>query len=97
LSWSTLQQFSERAAEAFEAETFDARVDRHLSWSLLRLDEPGWKKLMALLDGYFESQFAMQRAAKKRLHESPHLESMVATFFLTGFEAAPCRRHRTDL
>jgi DNA-binding transcriptional ArsR family regulator len=91
LSWTTLDQLFDKATEAMEAGTLDARVDRHLSCSLLLLDELGWQQVIAALDSYFEGLFEAQAAAKARLARSEE-KPMLATFVVTGFESPMGRR-----
>jgi hypothetical protein len=86
LSWTTLCQLFEKGTEAMEAGTLDARVDRHLSCSLLLLDELGWRQVIVALDSYFEGLFKAQEAAKARLARSEG-KPMLATFVVAGFES----------
>jgi DNA-binding transcriptional ArsR family regulator len=44
LSAQTISDFLEVVAEAMRAETFDARVDRVLTWQRSYLDEQGWEE-----------------------------------------------------
>lgn len=88
VSRRTLQQAFDKAIEALRAGTFDARVERHLSWWPLRLDRTGWIQVIGLLDSYFESLFPAQQAAKQRMRESGE-DPIVSTFFLAAFEVAP--------
>jgi hypothetical protein len=86
LSWTTLDQLFDKVTEAMEAGTLDARLDRHLSCSLLLLDELGWQQVIAALDSYFEGLFKAQEAAKARLLRSKE-KPMLATFVVAGFES----------
>lgn len=85
-SWTTLQQFREKVAEAMEAQTFDRRPDRHLTWMPLLLDDTGWYQVIALLEGFFGSLFPAQAAAKRRLAHSG-ADGFLATYFVAGFES----------
>ena len=86
LSWTTLGQLFEKATEAMEAGTLDARLDRHLSCSLLLLDELGWQQVITALDSHFEGLLKAQEAAKARLARSGE-KPMLATFVVAGFES----------
>lgn len=85
-SWTTLQQFRERVAEAVEAQTFDRRPDRHLTWMPLLLDETGWRQVIALLESFFRGLFPAQTEAKRRLAGSDD-RGFLTTYFVAGFES----------
>jgi predicted ArsR family transcriptional regulator len=85
---TTINQLFERVAQASEARTLDARLDRHVSWSLLLLDERGWTQVMLAIKSYFHALFLIQRKAKERIQTSDP-NSLVATFVLAGFETPP--------
>lgn len=85
-SWTTLQQFREKVAEAMEARTFDRRPDRHLTWMPLLLDETGWHQVITLLEGFFRDLFPAQVEAKRRLAGSGG-KGFLATYFIAGFES----------
>lgn len=91
MSWRTLQQLFEKVTEAVNAGTLDARLDRHASWSLLLLDELGWKQVVAALDSYFRDLFKAEEAAKVRLASSGD-KAMLATFVLACFESPSAGR-----
>jgi DNA-binding HxlR family transcriptional regulator/DNA-binding transcriptional ArsR family regulator len=85
-SWTTLQQFREKVDEAIQAETFDRRPDRHLTWMPLLVDETGWRQVISLLETFFRSLFSAQDAAKGRLADSGE-EGFLATYFVAGFQS----------
>jgi hypothetical protein len=85
-SWTILQQFREKVSEAMEAQTFDGRPDRHLTWMPLLLDETGWHQVIALLEEFFRGLFPAQAEAKRRLAGSGAAGSLV-TYFVAGFES----------
>lgn len=88
-SWQTLGQFAEKVTEALQAGTLDSRLDRHVSWSLLLLDELGWNQVVETLDRFYASLFSAQEAAKLRLAAgNEDSEPMSATFFLAAFESS---------
>lgn len=85
-SWTIFEQFAEQFKKATEAGTLDARVDRHLSWSLLLLDELGWRNVISDLDALFEFIFEEQAAADQRIAASGEKRIRV-TVGLGGFES----------
>jgi len=95
-SWRIFEQFAERVNEALEAGTFDARLDRHFTWTPLVLDEEGWRRVVAALDGFFESLFEEQDDAKLRLARSAR-EPMLATVGLAAFESPRFERNEAGL
>jgi hypothetical protein len=54
VSWSFLSSYHDRVVEAVEATTFDAEIDRHLSWTPLLVERPGWKQICTVLDGILD-------------------------------------------
>lgn len=69
--------------EAFEAGTFDARTDRHLSNVTLDLDEKGWREANALLNTCLEGLMRIGGECEERGAEV----TIRATFGLMGFES----------
>jgi len=69
--------------EAFEAGTFDARADRHLSNVSLDLDEQGWREAMALLESCLGRLMRIGSESEAREGEP----TVRATFGLMGFES----------
>jgi DNA-binding transcriptional ArsR family regulator len=47
--WRAFERITALVKEAIRAGTFDARSDRHITWSLLLLDQIGWERLIAAL------------------------------------------------
>lgn len=91
-SWRSFKQLAERVREAVEKGTFDARPDRHLSWTPLLLDQVGWDRVIAAVDALFAALFEEQDDAKLRIfnfEETPFL----ATVGLAAFES-PMRSNR---
>jgi DNA-binding transcriptional ArsR family regulator len=80
------EQLAERVRGALQAGTFDARPDRHLSWTPLLLDRLGWERAVAAVDGLFESLFAEQADARRRILESGE-KPIPATIALAAFES----------
>jgi DNA-binding transcriptional ArsR family regulator len=69
--------------EAFEAGTFDARTDRHLSNVTLDLDESGWREANALLNSCLEGLMRIGEESARRNGQP----TVRATFGLMGFES----------
>jgi AcrR family transcriptional regulator len=53
--------------QALEAGTFDARIDRYLTHTPVRVDEQGWQELMAIHDEAFRASREAQERSAKRL------------------------------
>jgi hypothetical protein len=86
VSWRAFEQFAEQVREAMAADTFDARPDRHLTWSLLLLDRLGWERVIAAVDALFEFLFEEQDAAKLRIAKSGEAPIRM-TVALAAFES----------
>lgn len=69
ISRSTLQTLIARADGALLAGTFDNRVDRHLSWLSMDLDEEGWQELRDLQAETLERAQGIKAAAIARTHD----------------------------
>ncbi len=85
-SWRIFEQLAEQVREAMTAGTFDARPDRHHTWSLLLLDQLGWEQVIAAVDALFGSLFEEQADAKLRIAKSGE-EPILATVALAAFES----------
>jgi Arc/MetJ-type ribon-helix-helix transcriptional regulator len=95
-SWRIFEQFAERVKWAFEAETIDARKDRHFTWTPLVLDEKGRALVLSATNALVYRLFEEQRDAKLRLERSG--ESPIhATVGLSGFDSPAGRRNRSGL
>jgi hypothetical protein len=70
VSWRIFETLIQQAKEAMEAGTMDAREERHLTWTPLRLDQQGWQELVTRVDAMFYSLFEMQEEANRRMAES---------------------------
>ncbi len=78
---------------ALETGAFDARVDRHMSWTPLVLDEKGWKEMIKLMDGSLERVLKIQADSSSRLGKSGE-DGLTATVAMLGFESeADERKH----
>ncbi len=82
----TFEQLGERIAEAMEAGSFDARSDRHFTWTPVSLDRRGWLTIVAKADALFEHLFEEQKGAEERMSKSAE-EPIPVTVALAVFES----------
>jgi len=66
---SSLQYLFDDVISALEAETLDARDDRHLSWTPGAFDAQGWRETTELMGQTLKSLCAIQEAAALRLSQ----------------------------
>jgi hypothetical protein len=85
-SWKAFEEIAELAKEAMRAGTFDARADRYCTWSLLALDEEGWKKVTAAIEALLTLLHEEQENAIARLKMSGE-EPILMTVALAAFES----------
>lgn len=83
VSVAGLEILNEAVKRAFEAGTFDARVDRHLSNVTINLDEQGWREASSLLEQCLKGLIRIGADAEAREGKT----NMRATFGLMGFES----------
>lgn len=88
----TLADLSENMFGALEAGTFDAREDRVLIWSLGRLDETAWRKLVDFGKEAWEEVAEIEAEAASRLAKSGE-EGFQVGFVVSAYEA-PERKRR---
>lgn len=84
--WKTFAQLSEQVKQAIAAGTFEARLDNHLSWSLLRLDQIGWENVAAQIADLSALVLAERNRAEDRLAESGE-RPVPAIVALAAFES----------
>jgi DNA-binding transcriptional ArsR family regulator len=65
-----LQMIWEDVSSAIRGGTFEARPDRHLSRTVLELDEAGWKELTELLRSALEETEKIEKRSAERLKEN---------------------------
>jgi hypothetical protein len=82
----TFEQLREQVKEAVDVGTFDARTDRHLTWSPLCLDQIGWDRVIGVIDAFFETLFDEEKGAKQRIAKSGE-KPILATVGLAAFES----------
>jgi len=86
MSNAVLLDILDRARQAMQAGTLDARGDSHLSWSPMELDEQGWEELVGVSAQVLERTFEIQAAASARLRKTDG-KPIHATFSLAAFES----------
>lgn len=77
---------------AEEADTLDARMDRHMVRHPVDLDEEGWEKLATAFDDMTELILAIQAESANRLAKAPETPTIPAVAALLFFERAPSPR-----
>lgn len=88
LSGGILASFWRRVHEAVEAGTFDAELDRHLSWRIATFDRPGWNEVVEKLDAILYSLPKLEAEAGERLERSGE-EPIPTTVGLACFRSPP--------
>lgn len=88
ISRTMLRGLIARADGAMLAETFDRRLDRHLTWVAMDLDEKGWSELTELQANTYYRAEEIRKNAASRIAESES-ESIPATFGALAFESPP--------
>ncbi len=79
-------------AKAFKAGTFDARTDRHASWTRLVLDEQAWGELAEELARVLDRALELQAESAGRLQDDQAGgEEVVTSLVVAAYEAAPPR------
>jgi DNA-binding transcriptional ArsR family regulator len=81
-----LRTFLDRATEAIKAGTFDAREDRHFTWTPFVVDEEGWSELMSILESALVQATEVEVKASKRMAKSG-ADGIAMTVALAGFES----------
>lgn len=66
-SADTIRSLLGEAVRALNAGTFDAREDRHLSWTKMELDEEGWRELVERQARWSEELARLKADAATRL------------------------------
>lgn len=85
VSSSVIEMVIEDIVGALGGGTFDARDDRHLSWTPGVVDEQGWQESVDLVAETLDQVIAIQAASAKRLAKSGD-EGIPATVVLMNFE-----------
>ncbi|MDQ2631335.1 MAG: winged helix-turn-helix domain-containing protein [Actinomycetota bacterium] len=91
VSKSFLASYLERITEAINAGTFDAELDRHLSWRTVVLDRVAWGQISTALDALLEWLPVLERESIKRT-EGEISKLIPTTIGLSSFRS-PQRSH----
>lgn len=67
ISKTMVQGLLARIEGALMSDTFDARVDRHLTWIAMKLDEQGWSEMTTALGAAFSEVEQIRTDAEVRL------------------------------
>lgn len=81
-----LQMIWEDVSDAIEQGTFEARTDRHLSRTVVELDEAGWSELTDLLARVLEETETIQKRSAERIKASDD-KAVPARVVLMNFES----------
>jgi hypothetical protein len=90
VSHTILEDLLARIRSAFVSGTFDARLDRHFTWTPMVLDQQGWTALISVLNWAFEQFDKIDEESAARRAETGEAGFEV-TAALVGFES-PGRR-----
>lgn len=82
----TFEEVFDRIRGAMVAGTFDARPERHLSWTPVPVDRRGWDKVIAAADSFFYQLFEAQAAASPRI-SAEGVKPILMTVALAVFES----------
>lgn len=88
VSVASIQMIIEDVFGALEGGTFDARDDRHLSWTPGIVDEQGWEESVDLAAETLERVIKIHAESAKRLAKSGE-EGIPATAVIMNFEGTP--------
>ena len=88
MSASFVKMVIDDVVASLTAGAFDAREDRHISWTPGIVDEQGWQESVELINGTLEKVLDIQAESAKRLAKSDE-EGIPATAVLINFEGLP--------
>jgi DNA-binding transcriptional ArsR family regulator len=84
LSKTMVQGLMARIEGALMSDTFDSRMDRHLTWIAMRLDEQGWSEMTTALAAAFGEIEQIRADAEARLDRDGE-EGLPSTCGILGF------------
>jgi hypothetical protein len=77
------------AIAADNADTFDSRPDRHLTYFPVNFDEQAWAKIASACDDFLELVMETQEESANRVAEAPDQSTISAVASLLFFERPP--------
>lgn len=86
LSKTMVQGLVARIEGALLADTFDSRVNRHLTWTAMRLDEQGWSEMTTALKATFGELEQIRADAEARLDRDGE-KGISSTCGILGFQS----------
>jgi DNA-binding transcriptional regulator GbsR (MarR family) len=95
VSKSFVASYLERITEAINAGTFDAEVDRHLSWKTVVLDRIAWTEVATSLDELLEWLPDLERQSTTTRRDSTLEELIPTTVGLASFRS-PIKKATRD-
>jgi DNA-binding transcriptional ArsR family regulator len=95
VSAASFQMIIDDVIGALQNGTFDARDDRHLSWTPGVVDELGWEESVDLAAETLERVIKIHEASAKRLAKSGE-EGISATTVVMNFEAVPADQKKAQ-
>jgi hypothetical protein len=90
-----LTTYFDRVTEAITAGTFDADIDRHLSWRAIVIDRPAWTSIVADLDGILAWLPELEAQSLGRTEDADELIS--TTVGMASFRSPSARRVPSDV
>jgi DNA-binding transcriptional ArsR family regulator len=85
---SSLGTFFDKAADALEAGTMDARDDTTLSWMPMAVDQPGWAEVAAVFEAVTNRLEAIHELCRRRMEQAGE-EPTALVVGMAAFEPAP--------
>ncbi len=87
VSASSIKMLMENVVEALQSGTFDARDDRHISWTPGIVDQQGWNEMVELLAETLDRTISIQAGSASRISKSGE-EGIPATVVMMHYEEA---------
>jgi DNA-binding transcriptional ArsR family regulator len=88
VSAAAIRMIVDDVVGALQGGTFDARDDRHVSWTPGLVDQQGWEELVDLINETLEKIIKIHAASAKRLAKSGE-EGIPGTVVLMNYEGLP--------
>jgi hypothetical protein len=88
---ASLGSFFDRAADALESGTMDARDDTTLNWMPMAVDEAGWEEVAAVFKAAANRLEAIHALCRRRMEQSDEedVEAISLVVGMAAFEPAP--------